>query len=129
MPRHAAITMRELGATLAMLSLYVLILLAPLHQAAGLQRDLAGLGYETLAAWSVCEPLAAEDNGDPLGIPAIKCPAAGLGKPGFAAPLPAAVHLVPPSLADIVAYARHGAPDIWRLPEHFGQSRAPPVPV
>lgn len=129
MPRHAAITMRELGATLAMLSLYVLVLLAPLHQAAGLQRDLAGMGYETLAAWSICDSLAAEDRDVPRTAPAIKCPAAGLGKPGFALPVSASVDLAPPSLADIVAYARHTAPDIWRLPEHFGQSRAPPVPV
>ena len=39
--RHIA---REMGTALAVLAVYVLVLLAPLHQAAGLQRDLSQLG-------------------------------------------------------------------------------------
>ncbi|MCW5722808.1 MAG: hypothetical protein KIS86_16860 [Devosia sp.] len=126
---HGTITFRELGATLAVLALYVLVLLAPLHQAAGLQRDLAGLGYETISAWSVCESLASAESDDPLAATAVKCPAAGLSKPTFAAPpspgLPAAIA----QTTGVAAPRWSEAPHRWRLPPHVGQSRAPPVPV
>lgn len=129
MPRPTAITIREIGAMLAVLSLYVLVLLAPLHQAAGLQRDLASFGYETVTSWSVCQSLAADEDGDAPLAPAVKCPAPGLGKFSLAPLLPVALHLRAPSLAQTVAYPPHAASTVWRLPQHFGQSRAPPVPV
>lgn len=68
----------ETGRALALLGLYILLLLAPLHQAAGLQRDLATLGYETAGAWSICAPLAEQGDGDTAPL-IVKCPAQGLG--------------------------------------------------
>lgn len=129
MARRADITMKELGTLLALLALYVLVLLTPLHQAAGLQRDLSGFGFETVASWSVCESLAADENGDPLGVLGVKCPAASLGKTDLAGPVPPVLLIEPPAHSDILTYAAAGDSHALRRPDHFGQSRAPPVPV
>lgn len=120
---------RECGTALAVLALYLLVLLAPLHQAAGLQRDLEKLGFETASSWSVCAPLVQDENGDPTGSAIVKCPAAGIAKHDFLAVLPSApLFLAPAAVAAPypVAAASHGHP---ALPEHFGQSRAPPATV
>jgi len=74
-PRHIA---RETGTALAVLAVYVLVLLAPLHQAAGLQRDLSQIGYESQWSWSVCTSVS--QAGDPDTPTAIKCPLASAGK-------------------------------------------------
>lgn len=129
MANRADITIKEVGTVLAVLALYVLVLLTPLHQAAGLQRDLSAMGFETVASWSVCEGLAQDEAGNPLGLPTVKCPAASLDKTGLANSLPPVLRIEPPGLSDIIAYADAGDSHRLRLPDHFGQSRAPPVPV
>lgn len=129
MANRADITMKEFGTLFALLALYVLVLLTPLHQAAGLQRDLSGFGFETVASWSVCESLAADDNGDPLAAPSLKCPAASLGKASLSGPVPPMLLIEPPGLSDILTYADAGDSHALRRPDHVGQSRAPPVPV
>ncbi|WEJ33202.1 hypothetical protein [Devosia sp. SD17-2] len=129
MANRADITMKEIGTLFALLALYVLVLLTPLHQAAGLQRDLSGFGFETVASWSVCESLAADANGDPLAAQNVKCPAASLGKTALAGPVPPVLLIEAPGLSDILTYAEAGDSHALRRPDHFGQSRAPPVPV
>ena len=123
------IMMREMGAAFAVLALYVLTLLLPLHQAAGLQRDLNAVGYSTLEAWSVCQPMAEDENGDPASAAALTCPAAGIAKHQFAALVPPVLVIEPPTIADIVRFAHTDNPHAPILPDHVGQSRAPPVAV
>lgn len=129
MADRADITIKELGTVLAVLALYVLVLLTPLHQAAGLQRDLSAMGFETLASWSACQSLAEDETGDPLAAPAVKCPAASLGKTGLATGVPPVLLIETPGRSEIVLYADAGDSHPLRLPDHFGQSRAPPVAV
>jgi hypothetical protein len=127
MQRSSTGIIREIGTALAVLSLYVLTLLLPLHQAAGLQNDLARLGFETVGSWSICADAGAADKGEPQAPAALKCPAAGIGKHEFAAILPVVLGIAPPEsgrpfLASdpvrITPAARHA---------HVGQSRAPPA--
>lgn len=119
--------MRETGAVLAVLAIYVLTLLLPLHQAAGLQRDLNAIGYSTLDIWSLCQPMAEDENGDPASAAALTCPATGVAKQSLAALLPPVLQIEPPVSTDSVSHAQ--PPDLYRLaqPDHVGQSRAPPV--
>ena len=81
---------REIGAAFAVLSIYVLTLLMPLHQAAATQRGFAELGYETTGIWSICTATA-DAQSDSETPTAAKCPMAGTGKKDLAlAMLPAA---------------------------------------
>jgi len=126
--RSTAQTMlRETGIALAVLAIYVLTLLLPLHQAAAQQRDLNAIGYATLDSWSVCQPLAQDENGDPHEAAALSCPATGVAKHQLAALLPPVLVVETPTAADIVRYSDAPAPHITILPDHVGQSRAPPV--
>lgn len=129
MQRRSTGMIREIGTALAVLSLYVLTLLLPLHQAAGLQNDLARLGFETVGSWSICADAGAADKDEQQAPAALKCPAAGIGKHEFAAILPVVLGVAPPDRADPfhatdpagrVAASRHA---------HSGQSRAPPAEV
>lgn len=119
--------MREMGAAFAVLALYVLTLLLPLHQAAGLQRDLNAVGYSTLAAWSVCQPMAQDENGDPASAAALTCPATGVAKHQLAAILPPVLVIDPPTTADVIRFSETLYAFAPTLPDHVGQSRAPPV--
>ena len=120
---------REFGTAFAVLAIYVFVLLAPLHQAAGLQRDLDKLGFQTVSTWSICAPLAQDDNGDPTSSTIVKCPAAGVAKHDFIALVPATATFVAPAIG-VADYPTEAAShDHPALPEHFGQSRAPPVAV
>lgn len=119
---------REIGAAFAVLAIYILTLLLPLHQAAGLQRDLSDLGYETVGAWSVCASIAQDENGDDVPA-AVKCPAAGIGKQDFAAPLPGTVAIEAPVLVATVGYSDFVQPYTLGIPDHVGQARAPPERV
>jgi len=70
---------REIGTALAVLGLYLLTILAPLHQARASQLELDALGFSNLATgWVVCSAAATDDQGQPGTI--AKCPAAGIGK-------------------------------------------------
>jgi hypothetical protein len=120
---------REFGTAFAVLAIYVLTLLLPLHQAAGLQRDLDRLGFETLTAWSVCAPLVQDEDGNPKTATVVKCPATGFGKQDFAAVAPATLQIIVPTPAIPMAWAVPAIGLKPSIPEHFGQSRAPPVAV
>lgn len=65
-------SVREIGTALAVLSLYVLTLLLPLHQAAGLQNDLARLGFEQSVSVTLASPA--------LGIEPMRRDAVGTGR-------------------------------------------------
>lgn len=127
--RAARPLVREMGMALAVLALYVLTLLLPLHQAAGLQRDLNAVGFSTLDTWSVCQSLAQDEHGEPHEAAALNCPATGIAKHQLAFVVPPALAFVMPQAAPTrpgLALALAGQP---LLPDHFGQSRAPPVSV
>ncbi len=119
--------MREMGTALAVLAIYVLTLLLPLHQAAGLQRDLNALGYSSLNVWSVCQPLVEDQQGDEGKLAQLTCPASGISKHQLSAVLPPSLVIGAPSIAHIVAFVPAYDPSAPVLPDHVGQSRAPPV--
>lgn len=121
--------MRETGAAFAVLAIYVLTLLLPLHQAAGLQRDLNAIGYSTLDSWSVCQPLAQDEDGSPVEASALKCPATGVAKHQLAAILPPVLVIAPPVTSTVPRVPEAPVLVAWLLPDHVGQSRAPPVLV
>lgn len=120
---------RETGIALAMLAMYVLTLLLPLHSAAGLQRDLNALGFSNLANWSVCSSIANDRDTDPADPAALTCPATGVVKSQLTAVLPPTIIIEQPEvqlIGTLVAVVVHAGST---LPAHFGQSRAPPVLV
>ena len=117
---------RETGTALAVLAIYILTLLAPLHQAAGLQRDLAKIGFQTIS-WSICTPLTQEQDGKAPVV--VKCAASGIAKNEFAAIEPAAVDIGVVRHAEAVLYADIAGLDPASVQRHVGQARAPPVTV
>lgn len=119
--------LREAGLAVAVLAIYVLTLLLPLHQAAGLQRDLNASGFATLDSWSICQPMAQDEDGNPREAAALACPAMGIAKQQFAAVLPPVLVIEPPTTADIIRFLDAPAVVTNHLPDHIGQSRAPPV--
>lgn len=127
MPHRARMFVREIGTAVAVLSLYILVLLAPLHQAAGLQRDLDALGYSSLDLWSICQPLTV---GDTQELPEIaKCPATGIGKHEVVLATPASIDLDAPRFATEVFYPVADALGHLQRPPFVGQARAPPATV
>jgi hypothetical protein len=127
MAPSARIATREIGTALAVLAIYVLTLLLPLHQAAAGQRDLDGLGYSTLSSWSVCVGLAEDDGGDPREAAALSCPAVGVGKHQVALPLLPPSAPSPQGQRETVRFEAALAGFATLLPDHVGQSRAPPA--
>lgn len=122
---------KELGTAFAVLAIYVLTLLVPLHQSSATQRDFARLGYETIGAWSICSEFGTVDNtGDRDGgeLRAMaKCPASGIQQFGdpvrtIAALTSAAMDMTVVRLWSDVVGASGPVP-------HVGQSRAPPRSV
>ena len=129
MRSSARTALRETGTALAVLALYALMLLLPLHQAAAQQRDLNALGYSTLSSWSVCALLATDEHGKPAEAAAVNCPALGVAK-HFAvldAPPPPQFAFVAVALAADLSFS--GDVLASHLPDHVGQSRAPPIAV
>ncbi|MFC3705247.1 hypothetical protein ACFOOL_10815 [Devosia honganensis] len=120
---------RETGIALAVLAAYVLTLLLPLHQAAGLQRHFDALGFAALDSWSVCTTLNLDGDGDQREAAALSCPATGVAKQQFAALPPPTPSIVKPPAAASLPVARAVQPAISLLPDHVGQSRAPPAAV
>lgn len=116
-----------MGAAFALLAMYILVLLAPLHQAAGLQRDLNVLGFTALDTWSICTPLAQTDDGDRQAVG--KCAAAGIGKNELALPVPASIHVGLIQAASPVYFAVALAIPAENPDGRPGQPRAPPVTV
>lgn len=127
MPFRSRSIIRETATAIAVLALYILVLLAPLHQAAGLQRDFDSLGYASLDLWSVCAPLTVDQTDEQPQV--AKCPFAGLGKHDIALVEPASLDLGSirlPAEAVYPSIAGHGRPP---TAPHIGQARAPPVTV
>ena len=76
---------REIGTALAVLALYLLTILAPLHEARASQLAFEELGYTTLqSGWVLCSSTGSgqTDHDSPVS----KCPLAGGGKPAAVAP-------------------------------------------
>jgi len=120
--RHIA---RELGAAFAVLAIYMLVLLAPLHQMGGLQRDLAKLGFESTTSWSVCTSIS-DTTSDETPL-AAKCPLTGVAKFELAA-LPFDAAVVAPVLESGAVFYAGGAGDWHRgIAAHPGRPRAPPA--
>jgi hypothetical protein len=119
---------REIGTAFAVLAIYLLTILAPLHQARATQLDMAELGYVTAeAGWVLCS--GDQGTGDKDTVIVSKCPAAGIGKQDLIGPTLAAVILasaggalanVLPALATAAHPARNHA---------IHGARAPPVAV
>lgn len=123
----ARILTREIGTALAVLAIYVLTLLMPLHEAAAQQRDLNALGYSTVVTWSVCTQLAQDENGAPSEAAALSCPAVGVAKHQLAMAMPPVLDLAPAITVEPVVYPTLTSPLLHLPPDHFGQSRAPPA--
>ena len=76
---------REIGTALAVLAIYLLTVLAPLHHARASQLAFEELGYSTLqTGWVLCA--SAEGSDRDSDNPVSKCPVSGVGKPAAVAP-------------------------------------------
>lgn len=126
MPFRSRNIARETVAAIAVMAIYILVLLAPLHQSAGLQRDLARLGYASLDSWSICSSLAPQnENGKPPAV--AKCAASGIGKNDLAALTPAVIDLGTVQAYTSVRYVQApvSTEHVWH--RSSGQARAPPT--
>jgi hypothetical protein len=118
---------REIGTALAVLAIYLLTVLAPLHQARASQLAFEELGYTTVeTSWVLCTPAGVD--GEDRDTSVAKCPATGVGKAELVLPVLDAlavrhdVALAAPRLsAPTVAMPRAIAPPAG--------PRAPPVSV
>lgn len=127
MPFRSRSIIRETANAIAVLALYILVLLAPLHQAAGLQRDFDSLGYASLDLWSVCAPLTVDQTDEQPDI--AKCPVAGVGKFEVALVEPASLDFSLLRIATEAFYPTVVEQGYSRNAPHIGQARAPPVTV
>jgi len=128
MPFRSRGIVRELGTAFAVIAIYLLVLLAPLHQAAGLQRDLADLGFQSQASWSVCSALAQDEDGN-RQPGQVRCAVAGIAKNDVLPVSPVALALDILRASDPVVYAAGTTPLPRAIAAHIGQPRAPPVTV
>lgn len=128
MPFRSRSIAREVSSAVAVLAIYVLVLLAPWHQAAGLQHELAELGYSSSSTWSICAAASPNDGGDDTSAK-VTCPAAGIGKQEFVATEPGSVELDIFRVAVGASYPDRPAPRQPTIAPHIGQARAPPVTV
>lgn len=109
---HTRTMSREIGTALAVLALYLLTVLAPLHHARATQLSFAELGYAIdQSGWALCAPVS---TGEDPELAVSKCPAAGIGKQDLLAPIPAAPAVAPdvraiaaPLLRADLPYAPH----------------------
>ena len=104
---------KEIGTAFAVLALYLLTILTPLHQARATQLDLAALGYQTIeTGWVLCSAETDRSEGKSL---VTKCPAAGIGKQDLVAPTLAVIAVDVPAVVRPVAYVD--------LPRHLDAQR------
>lgn len=118
---------REIGMALAVLSIWLLSLLAPMHQISRLIGELSEAGIVTVTDWSLCVPLDLDGDG-PDG-PVSLCPAQGIGKSDLLAPAPAT--LLATTLPVFAFVAWDLTPErFWpRIQSEPGQARAPPAQI
>lgn len=118
---------RETGLALALLALWMMSLLVPLHQTSGLLRDMARAGHDISGAWSICVTLGQDGEGQDHVVPV--CPAQGIGKHALMAPPPPVLV----ASAVVVTPQPWGAADeaVAHRPQNFtpGRPRAPPAQV
>ena len=77
---------REIGTALAVLAIYLLTVLAPIHQARASQLAFEELGYATTqSSWVLCTPSGT--TGQDQDIAVSKSPAAGVGKDELVLPV------------------------------------------
>lgn len=119
---------REIGTALAVLAIYLLTLLAPLHHARASQLAFNELGYVTTeAGWVLCTPMGVQgDDGDVL---VAKCPATGVGKTEFVLP---ALNVLQLGRDTAALAAPLFTPNLSVLPRAVappGGSRGPPAQV
>jgi len=89
---HQRSISREIGTAFAVLAIYLLTILAPLHHARATQLDFQALGYETTqTGWVLCSSSETRKDTDKSLV--AKCPASGIGKQDLAEPTPAAIHI------------------------------------
>lgn len=125
--RRPTTVTRELGMAMAVLALWMLSLLAPLHQTSGLLREMAKAGHDISGAWSICVTLAQDADGQDHAIPV--CPAQAIGKSDLAAPPPGfELASFRSAAGPVLLPAARVAP--WSGPGHSPlQPRAPPAAV
>jgi hypothetical protein len=125
---HQTRTMsREIGTALAVLAIYLLTVLAPMHHARASQLAFEELGFATTeASWVLCTPSGADGQDNDVLV--AKCPAAGIGKTDLVLPVLDAM----PVRHDIALAAQRSTPLPAFLPRSVAPSggpRAPPVSV
>ncbi|WDR02225.1 hypothetical protein PSQ19_16525 [Devosia algicola] len=82
-PAHRIV--REMGTALAVLAIYLLTVLVPMHLSRASQLELDALGYATLApGWALC---GAPDTKGGTDTHLTRCPIAGVAKQSIAAPV------------------------------------------
>lgn len=125
MGRTYSLILRETGLALAVLALWLLTLLAPLHQASGLLRELSRAGIDTGAAWRICLTADPSLDGSDHALPV--CPAQGIGKSDVILPPPLAFALAVMGL-QVALLLPVPPPAVVLDPRlHPGQPRAPPA--
>lgn len=126
--QHARKFGREIGTAFAVLAIYLLTVLGPLHHARATQLDFAALGYATTqTGWVLCTP--AGTAGDTGQVIVSKCPAAGIAKQDMVEPSPAVIALdlrQTMLVAPLVPVTAGITPEPMSPPSG---SRAPPVAV
>lgn len=118
---------REIGTALAVLAIYLLTVLSPLHHARASQLAFQELGYAMAqSSWVLCTP--GGTDGEDRDTPVAKCPATGVGKAELALPVMDAmavrhdVALAAPLLTESPVF-------LLRSVAPSGGPRAPPVSV
>ncbi|WP_332700806.1 hypothetical protein [Devosia sp.] len=119
---------REIGTALAVLAIYLLTVLAPIHEARASQRAFEELGYTALeTGWALCTSVGVTDGDQDAEVS--KCPATGVAKTEFVLPTAAVL----PAALDLASLA---TPLLLNLPAFTpvpvtspSGPRAPPVTV
>lgn len=115
---------REIGTAFAVLAIYLLTILAPLHHARATQLDFQALGYETLeTGWVLCSSTDTRKDTDSSLV--TKCPASGIGKQDLVEPTPAVIHV---GATTGILLAEPMAPPAIRVPAAFNTAAPPRAP-
>ncbi|KRA42282.1 hypothetical protein [Devosia sp. Root635] len=118
---------REIGTAFAVLAIYLLTVLAPMHHARASQLAFEELGYATIeASWVLCTPSGIDSQDK--DAPVAKCPATGVGKTELVLPMLDAV----PVSHEIALAAPLSIPLPAFLPRAIAPPsgpRAPPVSI
>ena len=120
---------REIGTAFAVLAIYLLTVLAPMHHARAGQLAFEQIGYATIeASWVLCTPSSLDGGDSDSDALVAKCPATGVGKTDLA--LPALTAL--PVTHEVALAAARVIPAPAFLPRIIAPAsgpRAPPVLV